>query len=527
MPYFDAAMVSERLTNNIQDPPLSDNIRGLRKPPSLSTLGMPNLAEAHPPSESLRAAFSSLISRLPQENRDLLLTVTEVINHTARRCSETKMPLSNLLLVLRPSLKMNPSLLQALCESQGIWSSVYPCNEALDPDVSAGETNQPSAGFLDLDVPDIGDAVEIASHLRSPSDNKRFLRPLPSLPTADDSASTPSSLASEPLEPPVRSHTGTSYVPLDAETSSSSFSATDDSSSVSHLSQSGRPITPMSLNFKLTDPHSPPSLSCSTDSLSVPSLSSGSPMQLSKPLTLVDEQHSSNTPHSPNIAGPISLPIPGLRPTQTPSEAQFQFPGPRDSLIRNPVAHRKSTPSLSFSSSISAEARSASLASRARRLKKPSLHLLFSKHSASPVSPPPPQSPSVSSPLVTSQEGALRPSSASESSPESMVTAPQSSRFSYPPVLNTAIDESSISLALGIEDESERHATSVRHVTENGMTHLQGSMGPGTPLRRSLPRETNKDAQFHHLDISLPEEESFGEYNWTQSVLMAAGGPTW
>ena len=108
-----------------------------------------------------------------------------------------------------------------------------------------------------------------------------------------------------------------------------------------------------------------------------------------------------------------------------------------------------------------------------------------------------------------------------------MVTAPQSSRFSYPPVLNTAIDESSISLALGIEDDREKHATSVRHATENGMTDSQGSIGSGIPLCRRLPRQTSKDAQFHHLDINLPEEEPFGEYNWTQSVLMAAGGPTW
>ena len=250
-------------------------------------------------------------------------------------------------------------------------------------------------------------------------------------------------------------------------------------------------------------------------------------MQLVKPLTLVDEcseHQSSNSPHSPDIAEPIPLPIPSLRPTQIPSEAQFQFPGPRDSVTRIPLIHRKSTPSISFSSSISAEARSASMASRARRLKKPSLHLLFSKHSPSSVSSPVSHSPVAASPLAKLQESTLRSSSTSESSPDSMVTAPQSSRFSYPPVLNTAIDESSISLALGIEDDGE--ATSVGHAAKNGIT---GPIGPGTPLRRSLPGETSKDAQaqFHHLDVTLPEEERFGEYNWTQSVLMAAGESRW
>ena len=466
---------------------------------------MPNFADARPPSESLRASFSSLISRLPQENRDLLLTVIEVINHTASRSSETKMPLSNLLLVLRPSLKMNPSLLQALCESQGIWNGVHPCKEAPDLDAIAVETLQ-SSGFPDSGVPETRDDVEITSPMRSSSDNKRFARPLPHLPPPDDSTS---SSPSEPFGLPVKDHSGVSHIALDAETSSSSFSTTDDSSSISHLSQGGRPVTPTSLNFKLTNPHSPPSLSCSTDSLSATS-SSDSPMQLVKPLALVDEcseQHSTNSPHSLHVAESISLPIPCSRPGQTASEPRFQFPGPRDSVARNPLTHRKSTPSVSFSSSISAEARAASMVSRAKRLKKPSLHLLFSKHSPS-------QSPVVSG-VVTLQDGASRSSSASDSSPESMVTAPQSSRFSYPPVLNTAIDESSISLALGIEDGS----------AENGTTDSQGRTG--ALRRRSLPRETSKDAQIRHLDINLPEDEAFGEYNWTQSVLMAAGGPTW
>lgn len=534
MPYFDAAMASERLTNNIQDPPPLNSIHELRKPPSLSTLGMPTFGAAHPPSESLRKALSSLVSRLPQENRDLLLTVTELINHTARRSSETKMPLSNLLLVLYPSLSMNPSLLQALCESQGIWNGAHQRKEALDLDAIAGETIQSSVGISEV-VVEMKDAAvtdQVASHPRPSSESKRFARPLPDLPTDGSTTISSSSSTCEPSGPRVSGHDGTSHVSLEAETSPPSFSTTDDNSSISHSSQSGRPVTPTSLNFKLTNPYSPPSLSCSTDSLSVPSLSSRSPMHLVKPLTLVDEcseQQSSNFPHSPDIAEPIPLPIPSLRPTQTPSIAQFQFPGPRDSVTRIPLIHRKSTPSISFSSSISAEARSASMASRARRLKKPSLHLLFSKHSQSPVSSPTAQSAGVASPLAKMQESALRSSSTPDSSPDSMVTAPQSSRFSYPPVLNTAIDESSISLALGIKDEGEDRATSVGHATKNGMTDSQGSIGPGTPLHRTLPGETSKDAhaQFRHLDVALPEEEQFGEFNWTQSVLMAAGEPSW
>ncbi|KAG9316494.1 hypothetical protein JVU11DRAFT_2536 [Chiua virens] len=522
MPYFDAAIASERLTNNAQDlPPLND-ILGLRKPPSLSTLGMPNFSRTHPPSESLRKALSSLISRLPQENRDLLFTVTEVINHTARRSSETKMPLSNLLLVLCPSLSMNPSLLQALCESQGIWDGARPGEEDLNLDPVTGENSPISDGVSEVDKEVVvGGAGRTAPQPRPSNEGDRFVRPLPSLPTALVSTSngSPSSSTCESRSGvPISGRAGNSHSPgpLDPETLSSSLSTTDDDSSISHLSQGCRPVTPTSLNFKLTNPYSPPSLSCSTDSLSAPSLSSGSPMHMVKPLTLVDECSPSNSPHSPDVAEPIPLPIPTLRPTQSPSEAQFQFPGPRDIIAHNPIMHRKSTPSISFSS-ISAEGRPASIASRAKRLKKPSLHLLFSKHSSSPILPSTQQSPVV----AKVQDGPLRSSSTPDSSPDSMVTAPQSSRFSYPPVLNTAIDESSISLALGIEEEESRTA-SVGHGTEHGMLDPQESMARGTPFSRN--REPSKGTQFRHLDVTLPEEEQF---NWTKSVLMAAGESGW
>ncbi|KAF8135562.1 hypothetical protein EV363DRAFT_1396040 [Boletus edulis] len=511
MPYFDAAVASERLANNIQDPPLSSNFHGLRKPPSLSTLGMPKFSATHPPSESLRKTLSTLISCLPQENRDLLFTVTEIINHTAKRSSETKMPLSNLLLVLCPSLSMNPPLLQALCESQGIWHGVHQCKDGLDLDAIAAGADQSNLGFSE-------NGAEI-----------RFVGPLPSLPTTDGTTSVSSSSSTcEPLGLGVSGHDAISQSPPDTETPSPSFSTTDDSSSISHLSQGGRPVTPTSLNFKLTNPYSPPSLSCSTDSLSVPSLSSGSPMQLVKSLTLVDECSEQQSSNYPEIAEPIPLPIPSSRLAQNPAETQIQFPGPRDSVVRNPIMHRKSTPSISFSSSISAEARSASIASRTKRLKKPSLHLLFSKNSPSPVPLPKPETPPVvASPFGTSQEVDLWSSSTSGSSPDSMVTAPQSSRFSYPPVLNTAIDESSISLALGIQGDGQDHAIPVGHATKNGMTNSQGSIGPGTALCHIPPEECSKDVQFRRLNVTLPEEEQFGEYNWTQSVLMAAGEPRW
>ncbi len=81
---------------------------------------MPSL-KIPPPSKPLVDAIRSLIVKLPPENRDLIRTVVDLINATAKESSATKMPLSNLLLVFCPSLNMSPPLLKVLCEVEGIW----------------------------------------------------------------------------------------------------------------------------------------------------------------------------------------------------------------------------------------------------------------------------------------------------------------------------------------------------------------------------------------------------------------------
>jgi len=145
MPYFDAALSAEHQSRESQEAPqVARGMRGpnlpinpkagsgvpaMRKPPSLSTLAMPNFSGMRPPSESFINALKSLIAVLPQENRDLLRTATDLINATAKRSKETKMPLSNLLLVFCPSLNMNPPLLRALCEAEGIWDAPMDASE--------------------------------------------------------------------------------------------------------------------------------------------------------------------------------------------------------------------------------------------------------------------------------------------------------------------------------------------------------------------------------------------------------------
>ncbi|GJJ06425.1 hypothetical protein Clacol_000616 [Clathrus columnatus] len=137
-PLFDNAIIVE---NSLQGAPLalggkvasnvfSSNtslggpLPGLRKPPSLSTFALPNIATLRTPSTTLTNTLRDLISRLPQENYDLLLTVVELIRATAAKSVVTKMPLSNLLLVFCPSLNMSPTLLRVLCDAPSVWENV-------------------------------------------------------------------------------------------------------------------------------------------------------------------------------------------------------------------------------------------------------------------------------------------------------------------------------------------------------------------------------------------------------------------
>lgn len=492
LPFFEAAMASERSATHVPEM-LSSARVGMRKPPSLSTLATPSFTGV-PPSDSLRNLLSSLIARLPQENRDLLLTVTEVVKLTAQRSHETKMPLSNLLLVLCPSLNMNPTLLQALCECEGIWDGWETSVAAL----AISSTDPQAVGKVTGDNPTVGptDATSLAD------EKQRFVRPLPKVPV-DDTV-----LPLAPTDPATTHHSNyplasASCSLICAELPEASPSlANDDGSSL--ISRSGRPTTPNSMNIKLINPYSPPSLSSSAESLSVPSLSSASPSQSAKNLQLTDDLTtplSSTLAHSPIIAEPIPLP---LTPSNTTLQPEFQFPSAGENIRKTPLIHKKS-----FSSSISGEIRAGPIGSRAKRMKKPSLHLLFSGRSGSPASTKSIHGNNASTPHEASS------SSTSESSPAiSMVTAPQSSRFSYPPVLNTPIDGSSLSLTLGIQNQE----------TQSDLT---------PPETSSTPQATDTEAEllttkkyFPQLDLPLPDGDERGE-TWAQSVLLAAGESRW
>ena len=87
---------------------------------------MPKLTGMRPASKPLTNVLRSLIAQLPAENRDVLRTVVDLIKATDKASKDTKMPLSNLLLVFCPSLNMNPPLLKVLCETESIWEPLSP-----------------------------------------------------------------------------------------------------------------------------------------------------------------------------------------------------------------------------------------------------------------------------------------------------------------------------------------------------------------------------------------------------------------
>lgn len=114
----------------------------------------------------------------------------------------------------------------------------------------------------------------------------------------------------------------------------------------------------------------------------------------------------------------------------------------------------------------------------------------------------------------------------------SMMTAQSTSRFSFPPVLNTAIDSSSISLALGIEEEDQSDLdTSVGHTTTKNVPVERESVALLTPVLPGglpiSPARMSAQTPYRHIEISLPDDDEFSDGDWTQSVLLAAGEPTW
>ncbi|KAF8210201.1 hypothetical protein K438DRAFT_144275 [Mycena galopus ATCC 62051] len=405
-PYFEAALNQESTLNERDKTPRARGPTGpglpsgprsggpqMRKPPSLSTLAMPNFNSIRPPSPSLLNALKSLIGQLPPENRDLIRTVTELIRATAKQSKETKMPLSNLLLVFCPSLNMNPPLLRVLCEAEGIWGE----EEAGEPETVAVAVpevvdikRQPRGSVLDIRAPGTKPVSDSESEEVVAVHN-----PLP------DPVPSPT----RPRSPGARSqHMHPAAMYLDQEDS-------NDDSSLSQVSQM------LAEDAAQPNPHSDDvsSMSTSEDTSMEPRLDAPSPLLSSSaeslatpssgpslehlplegkdfdveqpPLVIADspDLHFNRSPRRPAISSPIGSPIqfptiPGTTPV-TPLSSTRPIPTlslPSLSLANFPPKSDHNSPSGSAPASPS---------SPIRRLKKPSLHLLFSKRSASPLTP--------------------------------------------------------------------------------------------------------------------------------------------
>ncbi|PFH53741.1 hypothetical protein AMATHDRAFT_54224 [Amanita thiersii Skay4041] len=574
-PIVGPSLPSGPKSGNIPAPPL-------KKAPSLTTLAMPSFKGMPPPSNSLVRALRSLVSQLPEENRDLLHTLIEVMNATAKNEKATKMPLGNLLLVICPTVQMTPLLLRALCESPGIW------DEEELPVLDIKRASKHSV--LDISRPksDVSgiysDALEVLDEHHSISGSARTSEDHP--PSASDyhaSAEASIDLREEVgrrrPSGTVRNPTNTVY--LDAESGYSSGSlvpktarharSRDDISLVSDRSQN------------VLSPSSSPPLSSSAESLPTPTSSAGQPSiqhlpmdggfgsrkMEAEPLEEVTEGFRFS---EGAVTGPAKLVI------SNPISTTVQFPSSPSSLPSTPLK-RRSIPLLSlpnfspmvmptsaFSPPSPSESSQSSQSPRHRKLKKPSLQLLFSKRSNSSFEGN--VRPTISGPITNDDVIYVpAPQSASDSSastPQSAVTAPQGSMYVLPPVLNTPIENSPLSLGmslqitppdtatLGIEnhykdDNDRQDSLVIEEAIKSGKTPIADRYCP-SPASSSLlslnspsvisantyhsghlrlipkqrPRGISSSSNSSSNHIGLLDEDLDSEEDWTRSVLMAA-----
>ncbi|KAJ7287564.1 hypothetical protein C8J57DRAFT_1284294 [Mycena rebaudengoi] len=536
IPYFEAALAQEGALNEQNKPTRTKGAAGpglpsgpkglpqMRKPPSLSTLAMPNFTSIRPPSQSLLNALKSLIVQLPPENRDLIRTVTELIKETAKHSKETKMPLSNLLLVFCPSLNMNPPLLRVLCEAEGIWGDQAVLGHPVESDVvdirrqtvldigapkPTGDSGEPVPDVAAMDVP--------SPQPESPPSPTDVVRPRS--PGARNQRTHPAAMY---LEDEAASLSQVSRMLAENQTSPQSKALMDDVSSVSTSEDA-------SMAPRLDAPS--PLLSSSAESLATPKGFDDKP-----PLVIAEspEPRFNTPPRRPTITGPLGSPI--------------QFPTTSGNSPQTPLSASRSVPTLSLPSLPSPTYDGHNSASSAPpsplfRLKKPSLHLLFTKRSASPLSPG--GRPFISSPYLQSSRAA---SDSSLSTPVSAVTAPQGSSLTLPPVLNTPIESSRLRLDLGLEVDSPNSSPKLEQETPDSPSSDESLPIPApgqTPIADWYRTPASSSVAVNHLRphptrnfTRKASQASIGsttssnrlgildgdenEENWTKTVLLAA-----
>ena len=477
----------------------SQDGHSLRKPPSLSTLALPNFSGMRPPSQDLLNAFASLLTRLPQENRDLLHTVIDLINFVAQR-KAIRMPLSNLTVVLCPTLNMSPPILRVLCEAESIWKGLAEGREditGLDP-----ERDDPNP------VPDSQTGLELEQNFAAE----------PRVPQGD---LNDQSSAVEPVFG-VRDLRVERYAPNVAQEDDKGTGPASDDHASCHSAYDSRPPTPAWGKGSPLDPWFPPALTSSSDSLTTPSTSSEAPSipQMIAP-TLISAYYAKE-----NVV-PALIPDFVRTSPQPVDHIPVLFPG-TDTVTKTHSSHRHlaSVPSLS---QLPSEPTSQSM--KPTRVKRPSLTALFSKKSVSSLrSSRLFSSSSSSSPYFDARDSPSRSSPTSLRTPISplIISAPslmpRRSSSSLPPILNTSIDSSSLSLAIGLDAEgsgeagcsrSELRAVASREFSSSPQLTdpfpLSSPTSPVTPTSQSCETSNAPKLSLSHPDPLQPQlsEDSF------------------
>lgn len=474
IPLFEAALASDAAQgsaaqaagNTSPSSPGSGGFPMLRKPPSLSTLAMPSFAGTRSMSESTVAALAGLLAELPQVNRDLLYTVVELIQATSARSKETRMTLGNLLLVFCPSLNMSPPLLRVLCEAPRIWEG---------RSMSSAEDNQASYGQQ-------GEASDTASLCSEYSDSPPRL-------------SLGNGMRSSVLYAPELRFSGNSPY----HSSNNSGSGQDDAASyVSALDHPPSPSDGSSSNL--------PALTTSTDSLATPStMSEASSFQ---PATIPEENDPSDKPSYPSsgvpvIANPVDLSLPNMRRPFISSPVPFPSTTSQvDAAHPSPVSpNRKSLALLSFPPLSKTDKTEGSTVdssptwSHRQRQKRPSLQLLLSKKSASPLS-----SPAISGPEP------IEP-------PAGMVCVPIiQPKKDAPPALDMPIPTSPINL---FDEDDDKKTPAEIQVTEFSTSPCTLSLPTSTARERKESSVSSGSSLF-----STPQQTPIADYFRGQSPSL-------
>ncbi|KAL0574700.1 hypothetical protein V5O48_007258 [Marasmius crinis-equi] len=573
IPYFEAALSQENAANaeaqaaspqrtGPRGPTLPSGPKagftGLRKPPSLSTLAMPNFSGMRPPSHNLRRALQSLLNKLPSENKDLIRTVTELIKATAKEHRETKMPLSNLLLVFCPSLNMNPPLLRVLCEAEGIWDGSPIESPVLD---IKRET-------VVLDIKPESSSADASTEDEDGDDNETYsdahdapVEETSSVASSVSSSHAPSlqragSKREGPRSRPMGPRRAGAPVANDGFTSSPAAS----SISIATSSEDRSIPSPSDRGFVF----SPPPLSSSQESLPTASSSSAAP-------SLADLQLNSETYGDKKVdLGTVEIADDLEHDLLNPrrfmvNPGPVEFPRTSGSTPTTPVsASRRSILPLSLNGGSRSDSGTNSVPpSPGKRLKKPSLHLLFNKRSASSLTSSPPSAPpNGSSPAPYTSRTA---SDSSISTPQTARTT-QSTTLDLPPSLDTPIESTPLRFGMGFETSptiphslADKQSTPPKvECVEDPIPRISAPTPPPgeTPIAKlysassstlslSLDAEAQQSESNIHLYSShlrpkptrqqvmakqsttslnhLMMYDDEEQEDWTQSVLIAAG----